>query len=356
MKKKVLRVGCFLLAFLIVFSIVFFSQPRINSSVSFLMSKALDKIGVSKKLSESVYDYDGFVYRMTEDPEPIPVGDDAVGYNDFIAQTFDTFLNDYPDEVTKSIIGASSTTDTITEEYNIYKFVFTPRNYEKTVFLSAGCHGDEYEGFWGLYRLMRMIYDEGYKYHSLRQLRHNIRFVIVPVWNPWGVENQVRNCPLGFSAGENLNRDVSIDGTTYTAFSSKECQAIRSIFDDYEGELSLWVDLHTDPYSATRTPPDKKGCYGYALKNSDINKVLYDLTVDFHNIIKDETGFITNITIYNSSYSKSKIVGYGNWRGVPTSVIETSVNEFSKSGTAQQMKYAQEWYGNVIASMINVSK
>lgn len=349
--RLVVLFGSLLLAPIVAFSILFFFNPRFHGAVYFYEQKIIHKIGISRELSEDVYD--GDLFRMLEEPEPIPVGEDALGYNEFIAKTWDTFLDDYPDEVTKRAIGTSSITENVTDEYDIYQFVFTPRNYEKTVFLSAGCHGDEYEGFWGLYRLMRMIYDEGYKYDSLRLLRHNIRFVIVPVWNPWGVENRVRNCPLGFPTQENLNEDVTVDGALYPAFTSSECQAIKSVLDNYDGEFSLWVDLHTDPYSVNNSK--KKGCYGYARIDSDINKVLYDLTVDFHNIILDETGFDTNITIYDTAFSKSRIPGYGNWRGVPTALIETSVNEFSESGSAQQMKIAQEWYGNVIANMIRVS-
>ena len=128
---------------------------------------------------------------------------------------------------------------------------------------------------------------------------------------------------------------------------------LMPVFDEYEGELSLWVDIHTDPLSYTHTPPYKKGCYGYAPDKSKINRVLYGLTVDFHNIIKAETGYSTNITIYDSiTYSDYRQPGYGTGRGVPSCVLETSINEYADTGTALLMKYAQEWYGNVIAAMI----
>lgn len=294
----------------------------------------------------------GFVFRMGSNPDSIPIGSSAVGYSAFISQTWDTFLTDYSGEVAKSTIGTSSTTTSITTEYNIYKYVFTPRDYEKTVILTAGCHGDEYEGFWGLYRLMRMIYDEGYKYPDLRNLRHKVRFVVVPVWNPWGLENKQRNCPLGFPPNENLNASVTVDSTTYPAFTSKEAKAIKDLLDSYEGITSFWCDFHTDPFSSVSG--DKKGCYGYALANSPQNKALYALTVDFHNIIKDECNYTTNITIYNTdSSATSGVVGYGIVRNVPTAILEVSIDEFEESGTAQIMKYAQEWYGNGIANMIS---
>lgn len=295
---------------------------------------------------------DGYIFRLSDNPDPVPIGSSAVGYSSFLSQTWDTFLTDYSTEVTKTKIGVSSTTESVTTEYDIYKYVFTPRDYERTVFLSAGCHGDEYEGFWGLYRLMRMIYDEGYKYPNLRQLRHRVRFVIVPVWNPWGVQNRQRNCPLGFPPQENINTSVTVDGTTYPAFTSKECQAIKAIFDGYDGELDLWIDYHTDPLSPQRG--DKKGCYGYAADKSSINRILYGLTVDFHNIIKAETAYSTNITIYNTNtFSEIREPGYGMSRGVPSAVIETTINEYAESGSALLMKYTQEWYGNILAGFVS---
>ena len=319
-------------------------------------SRIMDALRVTTAHPAVERSNDGYIYRLESNPSPVPIGDSALGYSAFLTQTWDTFLSDYPAEVTKTAIGVSSTTESITTEYPIYKYVLAPRDWTRTVFLSAGCHGNEYEGFWGLYRVMRMIWDEGYKYPNLRKLRYNTRFVVVPIWNPWGVENRVRECPLGFPTQENLNRPVTLDGTTYEPFASKECQAIKAIFDEYEGQLSFWGDLHTDPFSAYHTPsPSKKGCYGYATNQSAVNRVLYGLTVDFHNIIKAETGYSTNITIYNGDTNSIwREPGYATGRGVPSAVLETSIDEFAESGTATLMKYAQEWYGNVIAAMIEV--
>ena len=83
--------------------------------------------------------------------------------------------------------------------------------------------------------------------------------------------------------------------------------------------------------------------------------MLYGLTVDFHNIIKAETEYSTNITIYDTATtSVYREPGYGTGRGVPSAVLETTVDEYAESGTAEIMKYAQEWFGNVIAAMIEV--
>ena len=314
--------------------------------------------------------YGGQILSLAEPQEAIPVGDAALSYDVFISSTWDMLMDELntmgknsinPDRelifsVTKETIGHSSTTSDITREYPIYKYVFTPRDWEKTVLLTAGCHGDEYEGFWGLYRLMKLMYSEGYKYPMLRSMRDRVRFIIVPVWNPWGVETRQRNCPIGFPANDNLNSAVTLDEVSYPAFSSLEAQSIKTVIDEYHGELSLWCDLHTDPHSIMNGW--RKGCYGYAPSGSEINKILYSLTWDFHNIIQTRFGYDTLFWVYNTDSSfKSKIrgsgiVGYGTFRSIPTALLEVSVDEWATSGSPEEMTTAVEWFGSNIANMI----
>ena len=340
-----------------------------------ISGEAADAAKVGEHLNKADI-YDGFIFRLSENPDPIPVGASHISYAQLISM-WDSLMDDvnylaektyhqgnnFEDTVTKTKVGESTTTDSITTGYDIFQYVFEPRNPEFTVFLTSGCDGDEYEAYWSLYRFMRTLYFEGYKYPNLRNLRHRVRFVCVPAYNPWGVDNGVRNCPLGFQTLANLNQSVTVGSTTYPAFTSKECQAIRDCLDGLQesyGTINLWVDIHTDPYSVTHDW--KKGFYGYAPTGSPINKVLYGLTIDFDNLIKAETGSDTDFTIYNSSAgSTSGMPGYGTGRGIPTALIETTIGEFYDavgstsrivSGSAQTMKYAQEWYWNVIANMI----
>jgi len=317
----------------------------------------------------------GVVFRFSSNPEPIPVGENHISYSDFIDLWDDlaeeiNYLgektyhqpNNFADTVTKTKIGVSTTTDNVMTEYDIYQYVFEPRNAEQTILLTSGGDGNEYESYWSLYRFMRALYFEGYKYPSLRELRHRTRIVVVPVWNPWSLENNTRYCPLGFQALDNLNKSVTVDDVTYPAFTSKECQAIRDcitgLLNSY-GTVDLWIDMHTDPISAQYNW--KKGFYGYAPTGSKINDVLYGMTIDFDNIIIDETGSDVNFTIYNTgATATSGMPGYGVGRGIPTALVEMTIAEFKtaigssevmQSGSSQTMKYAQEWYWNVIANM-----
>ena len=289
-------------------------------------------------------------------------------YSDFIAATWDTLVTDYPGEVSKETLTQSSTTETVTTAYNIYKYVFTPATgYKKTVFITAGVHGGESEGYWGLYRLMRVIYDEGYKYPTLRNLRYDVRFVIVPVLNPWGMDQYYssqgdtyagRICPYGFRADHNINTSVVYDGVTYPAFTSNEANAIKLVMDEYEDELSLWMDFHTDPYSGSQSVPARKGCYGYATTDTAQSKALIRNTYDFNRLLINEYEYTTAVTIYrNGANNTSGTTGYGNVRNVPAVITEVSTELPSfpvGHNSSGIMKLAVEWYGNCLSQLTAV--
>ena len=294
---------------------------------------------------------DGGLFRLASNPDPIPVGSNALGYTDFINTTWETLRTDYPDIISRDVVIQSSTSETVLTSYPIYKYVITPEyGYKYTVMLTAGVHGAEYEGFWGLYRLMRLILDEGYKYPNLRRLRHDVRFIIVPSWNPWGVQNKERNCPLGFRADSNLNASVEAGGVTYPAFTCNEAQSIKLIIDSYS-DICLWLDLHTDPNVRAGT---KKGIYGYCMKTDLLPKPLYALTSDFRQMAKNELNYVYPLTIYDTSTNSvgGTVIGYGYYRRIPTSLLEISTAEDLVSGSAVIMKYATEWYGNALSNFL----
>ena len=127
-------------------------------------------------LFENIKDCTG--YYEQEQYESIPVNDSALTYNRFIDETWEKLRNSFPKEITKKTICKDTS-----GEFDIYKYVFQPKHFTKTVFLCAGMHGNEYEGFWGLYQFMKLLYTQSYKIDVLRNIRHTIRFVIIPVLN-----------------------------------------------------------------------------------------------------------------------------------------------------------------------------
>lgn len=71
---------------------------------------------------------------------------------EFIENVYDVLVEKYPTYITKSIIGKDAT-----NTYNIYQYVFCPETPEQTIYLQAGVHGNEPDGWIGLGNLMKLI-------------------------------------------------------------------------------------------------------------------------------------------------------------------------------------------------------
>lgn len=340
--------------------------------------------------------HDGAILQMSDTPQAIPVGENHLGYDAFIAATWDTLLPDgYEDgdaynENTTKIHGVhveresrweSTPYGVNTDTYTIYRYTFTPQSgYDKTLFLTSGCHGNEAEGYWGLFRLVRMIYFEGYKYPALRNLR-NTRLIIVPSWNPWGLQHYRRY--NAFSALNTGGTDVAkglqawswliapthqktVEGVVYDITDVGEANVIWETLNEYAGAISLWVDFHTDPYAGRDTsdvdiddprgytPP--YGCYGYAPENSRAFVRMFGVMEDFFNIMRDRYSFAESwhprSTTPNSTNS---FTGWQSTLGIPCALVEIStfMDDFPyASGSGEMMRIAQEFYGNCIAEML----
>ena len=334
----------------------------------------------------SGYVHDGDILRMSATPEAIPVNENHMGYNEFISTTWNTLLptgyqdGDAYNASTTKIHGvkverASSWTSTPygtnIDTYTIYRYIFTPQNgYDKTLFLTSGCHGNEAEAYWSLYRLVRMIYFEGHKYPTLRNLR-DCRLIIIPSWNPWGFQHYRR-----YNAFESknyqawawlmaANHQVTVNGTVYDISQVGEANVIWQTLQDYGDSINLWLDFHTDPYAGRDTsnvdiddprgvtPP--YGCYGFSAKDSRGYRQLFSVMYDFYNILEDEYQFTETWHPQPTNPGGSSFTGWMAQFGFPSGVVEVSTfmdNFPYLSGSAGMMKLAQEYYGNCITEML----
>lgn len=336
------------------------------------------------------YLHDGNILRMAGNPEAIPVNENHLGYNDFISATWANFLPDnytdgdsYDASTTKIInVHVSRESDWMStpygineDTYTIYRYTFTPVNgYQKTVLLTAGCHGNEAEGYWGLYRLMRMIYFEGYKYPTLRNLRNNVRFIVVPSWNPWGMQHYRRYNAFESKTLQAWNwlfaegNQIDVDGVVYDITDVGEANVIWTTLQEFADNLDYWIDFHTDPYAGrtTRsgeiddprgyTPP--YGFYGFTRKQTTTKDRLQGVMEDFYNLLKNEHDFTESWHLQGLNPSPSGSGGFSPWMAslpFPTALIEVStfMEDFPyASGSAGMMKMAQEFYGSCLSEFL----
>ncbi|AGY47936.1 carboxypeptidase A [Bacillus phage poppyseed] len=152
-----------------------------------------------------------------------------------------------------STVNNSSPTDT--GVYNIYRYEFTPENYTKTIILSSGTHGNEYTAFFTLWRFLNHLVRDWEIYPQLKYARQNVRFIIMPINNPWGFKNVKRqNANL-----VDLNRNTDYlwnyitsskfqpGGANYkgpSPFSEKESQIYRDTLNMFPDALAA-IDFHT---------------------------------------------------------------------------------------------------------------
>lgn len=150
--------------------------------------------------------------------------------------------------VTKSSIGKDQS-----GTFTIRRYDFTPKNYEKTIVITACTHGNEYSGFYSLTQFLDLLVNEWQNHPQLAYIRKNVRLVVVPILNMWGFANQKRQN----SRLVDLNRNTSYGwdlfsydqvGDTYykgeSEFSEAETRNLMAVFDGLDDVVS-YLDFHT---------------------------------------------------------------------------------------------------------------
>lgn len=177
-----------------------------------------------------------------------------------IYDEYDYLLSLYPNYISKSLIGFDST-----GTLPIYSYTFEPETPDDQiesiykplpkVIIGSGIHGDGALGdpnttVIAVYYFFKDICLNWKESSILEYLRWNVRFVVIPVQNPWGFNNRTRQN----SNGVDLNRNFDNNWTTTTsgewnyggsvAFSESEAQAVRDLVLENSDALFL-VDHHT---------------------------------------------------------------------------------------------------------------
>ena len=184
----------------------------------------------------------------------------------------------HPEYITREVIGRDQS-----GKYDMYAYIYAPENYETTMFLNGGTHGDEQTAYFALAKVMELIADAQPEDTLLDTLRHKVRFVVIPILNVWSAsESHIR----ANSTGQDLNRD-------FGDLTQQESKNLMALFEKYAQDARILMDFHiaaaskvavyfnfinfTDNavanYKATNHMYHRYMQLGYAQKDTDLSKV-----------------------------------------------------------------------------------
>lgn len=163
---------------------------------------------------------------------------------------YDSLITDYPDEMSMQVIGTAS------DEQDIRAYFFTPLQASSplvtmrpTVLVTCAHHGWEKAGTETLYMLFKMMLDGWEDHPTLEVLRSDVNWVIVPVANPYGFDNNVRKNANGVDINRNYEtgwtENADTTASTYpgtAAESEPETQAIAALMESTD--FVLGIDFH----------------------------------------------------------------------------------------------------------------
>ena len=178
-------------------------------------------------------------------------------YTDFYTRSassvyalFDALMTTYPEYITRAFLGNEVT------GLPVYVYYLTPlmpttsiQPKMTKVFLTCGTHGIEKASTLSTYLMIKQMCEKWTSYPLLEALRFNVKFIIMPIVNPWGWNNGSRIN----SNGVDINRSFPTDWTLGTfgtqtyggtaPLTELEAQYIKSIF-DANTDINIMYDFH----------------------------------------------------------------------------------------------------------------
>jgi len=274
-------------------------------------------------------------------PEPVGsiIGDKALGdanwkSEQFFNNMYEPLREKYPDYITRSSIGKDAT-----GKYDMYCYVYTPKDYKATIFINGGTHGDEIVGYFALAKIMQLIADATPEDVLLYEIRQKVRFVVIPLVNVWSASN-TRSRTNG--KGVDLNRD-------YKDLSQQESKNVLACFAQYASEVDVAMDFHI----ANASPADAAVYFNF-INYSDNAVVNYKTTNHMYQRYKElgYGGTMKDLSKVPGSYTKGSQYFEGriwNQYGIPTITIEyLTTARFPAEYTDKCMTLAVETYINFI--------
>ncbi|NLY09306.1 MAG: DUF2817 domain-containing protein [Tissierellia bacterium] len=207
------------------------TEGRIDASDRYMMDVPIDGIFTT---NEVYSDYTDFSNSTASD----------------VYTMFDNLMAQYPNYITKELLGYEAT------GLPIYVYYLNPEFPNASVatkvpkiFLTCGVHGKEKASTLVTYLLIKQMCEKWDEYPLLEALRFNVKFIIIPVSNPWGWNNFSRTNSNGVDINRNFPHEwyQGVEGTnTYggaAPLSELESQYIKSVFDN-NNDIVIMYDFH----------------------------------------------------------------------------------------------------------------
>lgn len=167
----------------------------------------------------------------------------------YLAEFWEPLREAHPERVTREVIGRDAS-----DTYDLYAYIVTPPEYEKTVIITANLHGGETFGQLFLYRLLYHVLNDYEGSEQLTYLHDRVRLVAVPMVDPWGVDYPGRERVNANGVDLNRNFDYLWEAfiepesgdSTFKGefpFSEGESQAVRDLLETYS-DADVYFDLH----------------------------------------------------------------------------------------------------------------
>jgi hypothetical protein len=177
------------------------------------------------------------------------IGANWLGLYDFSTMTsmFAALATAHPDYVTETVLGkdASGT-------YDIKQYILdapstlssgytSAMKHDKPVFIiTSGLHGDEQDAVHMVYHFMKDLCENHMESDQLEYLRNNIKFVVIPICNPWGYVNKAHYNVNSVDLNKNFESGYQNNGTANTgtaAHSEAETKLLKGVFDTYSNAV-----------------------------------------------------------------------------------------------------------------------
>lgn len=244
---------------------------------------------------------------------------------------------------------------TINGNYELFSYTLEPSSYSKTIFISAGVHGNEMDAKQQLLRFVDILVNkvDTPGYERFKRLKNDCKLVIIPCISPYGHDTSSMNIPYTFDEtathGINLNRNYDFNHQWALAsagvggdrpFEFEEVQHVRDVLKDIGyANINYAMDWH-DGGSVTK----------HYWVNYTVDSKLRKPVVDFINYLV-ETHNIENPSIEEckDTSTTGTFAGYvGKTLGISGGTVEWIGGYLGYSFNESQMTQSMEIRANCV--------